>query len=85
MRNAAAPAVVALGLEIPQLLGGAVVTETAFGLPGLGQLALTGAQSHDVPVIQGVLVVMVATVLICNLVVDGLLGWMRPAARRSVR
>jgi peptide/nickel transport system permease protein len=83
LRNAAAPTVAAIGLEVPQLLGGAVITETVFALPGIGQYALEGAQNHDVPVIQGVLIVMVGLVLISNLGVDLLLGWMRPATRRS--
>ncbi|HEY5334178.1 MAG TPA: ABC transporter permease [Solirubrobacterales bacterium] len=83
LRNALAPTVTIIGLEIPQLLGAAVVTEALFALPGLGQLALTGAQEHDLPVIQGVLLVMVAIVLVCNLGIDALLGWLRPATRRG--
>jgi peptide/nickel transport system permease protein len=43
---------------------------------------LNGATNHDIPVIQGVLVVTIAIVLVSNLVVDGLLGWLRPATRR---
>jgi peptide/nickel transport system permease protein len=85
MRNALAPTVTIIGLEIPQLLGAAVVVESLFALPGLGQLALTGAQEHDLPVIQGVLLVMVAIVLVCNLGIDALLGWLRPATRRQGR
>jgi len=83
LRNALAPTVTIIGLEIPQLLGAAVVTEALFALPGLGQLALTAAQEHDLPVIQGVLLVMVAIVLVCNLGIDALLGWLRPATRRK--
>jgi peptide/nickel transport system permease protein len=67
------------------LLGAAVVVESLFALPGLGQLALTGAQEHDLPVIQGVLLVMVAIVLVCNLGIDALLGWLRPATGRAGR
>ncbi len=85
LRNAAAPTVAAIGLEIPQLLGGAVITETVFALPGIGQYALEGAQNHDVPVIQGVLLIMVVTVLISNLAVDLLLAWMRPGTKRAAR
>lgn len=85
LRNALAPTVTVIGLEIPQLLGAAVVVESLFALPGLGQLALTGAQEHDLPVIQGVLLVMVAIVLVCNLGIDALLGWLRPATRRAGR
>lgn len=83
LRNALAPTVTIIGLEIPQLLGAAVVTEALFALPGLGQLALTAAQEHDLPVIQGVLLVMVGIVLVCNLGIDALLGWLRPATRRN--
>jgi peptide/nickel transport system permease protein len=85
LRNALAPTVTLIGLEIPQLLGAAVVVESLFALPGLGQLALTGAQEHDLPVIQGVLLVMVAIVLVCNLGIDALLGWLRPATGRAGR
>ena len=85
LRNAAAPTVAAIGLEVPQLLGGAVVTETVFALPGIGQYALAGAEDHDVPVIQGVLLVMVVFVLLSNLGVDLLLAWMRPGTKRGAR
>jgi peptide/nickel transport system permease protein len=83
LRNASAPAVAVLGLAVPTLLGGAVIAESIFGLSGLGQLALDGATNHDIPVIQGVLVVTIAIVLVSNLAVDGLLGWLRPATRRA--
>ncbi|MDQ8047085.1 MAG: ABC transporter permease [Patulibacter sp.] len=83
LRNASAPAVATLGLSIPTLLGGAVIAETIFGLPGLGKFALDGAQSHDIPVIQGVLIVSIGLVLITNLFVDALLSWLRPATRRA--
>jgi peptide/nickel transport system permease protein len=83
LRNAAAPAVATVGLAVPMLLGGAVIAESIFGLPGLGQLALNGATSHDIPVIQGVLVVTVAIVLLSNVLVDGVLGALRPATREA--
>jgi peptide/nickel transport system permease protein len=83
LRNAAAPAVATVGLAVPMLLGGAVIAESIFGLPGLGQLALNGATSHDIPVIQGVLVVTVAIVLVSNVLVDGVLGALRPATREA--
>lgn len=60
-----------------------MIAESIFGLPGLGQFALSGAQSHDIPVIQGVLVVSIALVLVSNLLVDALLRWLRPATRRA--
>jgi peptide/nickel transport system permease protein len=83
LRNAAAPAIATVGLAVPTLLGGAVIAESIFGLPGLGQYALNGAQTHDVPVIQGVLVATIAIVLISNVVVDALLARLRPATRKA--
>jgi peptide/nickel transport system permease protein len=83
LRNSAAPTVATIGLYVPSLLGGAVIAEIVFALPGLGQLALSAAQEHDMPVIQGILLVTIAVVLLCNLAVDALLGWLRPGVRRS--
>ncbi len=81
LRNALAPAVAALGLAIPYFLSGAVVVEQIFSLPGLGQYAIGGATSQDTPIIQGVLMVTIAVVVVSNLAVDFLLGWLRPGTR----
>jgi peptide/nickel transport system permease protein len=81
LRNALAPAVAALGLAIPYFLSGAVVVEQIFSLPGLGQYAIGGATSQDTPIIQGVLIVTIALVMVSNLAVDLLLGWLRPGTR----
>ncbi len=81
LRNALAPAVAALGLTIPYFLSGAVVVEQIFSLPGLGQYAINGATSQDMPIIQGVLMVTIAIVVVSNLTVDFLLGWLRPGTR----
>ncbi|AKJ08818.1 ABC transporter permease [Streptomyces incarnatus] len=83
LRTAAGPAVSLIGLEVPELLGGAVVVETVFGLPGLGQYALSGAASHDTAVVQGVLLVTVGVVLVANLLVDALIGRLRPETRKG--
>ena len=81
LRNALAPAVAALGLAIPYFLSGAVVVEQIFSLPGLGQYAISGATSQDTPIIQGVLIVTIGIVVVSNLAVDFLLGWLRPGTR----
>ncbi len=83
LRNSAGPAVTVLGMSVPMLIGGAVVTERIFNLPGIAQLSLQAAQQHDVPVIQGTLLVTVAVVLTANLAVDGGLLALNPAARRT--
>jgi peptide/nickel transport system permease protein len=82
LRNAAGPALTVLGNAIPALIGGAIVTETVFALPGLGQLALAGAQQRDVPVVQGVLLVTSALVVLSNLAVNAALARLRPVAGR---
>lgn len=72
-----------LGLSVPVILGGAVVTEKIFNLPGIAQLALQSAEQHDIPVIQGTLLVTVVVVLIANIAVNAALAALNPAARRG--
>ncbi|MFD7089835.1 ABC transporter permease [Streptomyces sp. NPDC059896] len=86
LRNAAGPALSVLGVSVPVILGGAVVTEKIFNLPGIAQLSLQSAEQHDIPVIQGTLLVTVAVVLVANIGVNAALTALNPAARgRSPR
>lgn len=85
VRNGAGPAVAILGMKIPTLLGGAVVTETIFSMPGFGMLAADSALRGDVPVVQGTLVVAVVLVLAFSLLVNVALDALQPAARRNGR
>ncbi|OAA23883.1 peptide/nickel transport system permease protein [Frankia sp. EI5c] len=82
LRNAVGPALTVLGLYVPRLIGGAVVAEAVFNLPGLGHLALQAADRGDIPVIQGVLLSSLALVLVSNLLVNVALVRLRPAAER---
>jgi peptide/nickel transport system permease protein len=82
LRNAAGPTLTVLGVRVPQLVGGAVITETLFNLPGMGKLTLDAAATQDVPVIQGTLLVTIAIVLLANVLVNGALVRLRPQARR---
>lgn len=83
LRNGAGPAVAMLGMKIPALLGGAVVTETIFNMPGFGLLSADSALRGDVPVVQGTLVVAIILVLVFNMLVNVLLTTLQPASRRS--
>ena len=76
LRNASGPALTILGNDFPLMLAGAVAAEAVFSLPGLGQLLLEAAQSRDIPVVQGVLLVVSAFVIVVNLVVNTLLNWL---------
>lgn len=82
LRNGAGPAVAVLGMKVPALLGGAVVTETIFNMPGFGLLAADSALRGDVPVVQGALVVSILLVLAFNVLVNGALTALQPATRR---
>jgi peptide/nickel transport system permease protein len=82
LRNAAGPALTVLGLEVPTLIGGAVVAEKIFNLPGVAQLALQAGAQHDIPVIQGTLLVTIAVVLVSNIAVNLALVRLNPQARR---
>jgi len=76
LRNAAGPALVVLGNDFPQMLAGAVAAEVVFSLPGLGQLLLESAQTRDIPVVQGLLLVVSVFVIVVNLVVNTTLNWL---------
>ncbi|NUT01893.1 MAG: ABC transporter permease [Hamadaea sp.] len=84
LRNGIGPALTVLGLKFPNLLGGAVVTEAIFGMPGFGQFAAQSAQRGDVPAVQGVLVVSIVLVVVFNLLVNIILTRVTPASARGV-
>lgn len=69
-RNAALPVVTVIGLQLGALLGGAVVTETVFNWPGLGQLLVESIQRRDYPVVQGAVLLIALTYIGVNTVVD---------------
>ena len=83
LRNGAGPAVAVLGMHVPRLIGGAVITESIFAMPGFGRFTAESALRGDVPVVQGTLVVAVVLVLACSLLVNGLLVRLRPGAERE--
>lgn len=70
LRNALIPILTVVGLTLALLLGGAVVTETVFGLPGVGNLVVSAVLRRDYPVIQGALLVIAAVYVIVNLAID---------------
>jgi peptide/nickel transport system permease protein len=83
LKNAAVPVVTVLGLDFVGLLGGTVVVETVFVLPGIGGLAASSVPTHDLPVIEGVVVYYTLIVIAVNLVLDILYGWLDPKVRIS--
>lgn len=81
LKNALLPIVTVLGLQTGALLGGAVVTETVFAWPGVGQLAVNAIASRDYPVVQGVVLVSALIFVVINLVVDLLYSVLDPRIR----
>jgi len=81
LRAAITPIVTIFGMGIALLVGGAVITETVFSLQRLGWLAITGAQTQDLPTVLGVVVCTSAAVAIMNLVVDVLYAFLDPRVR----
>jgi peptide/nickel transport system permease protein len=82
--NGIAPALTVLGMKFPNLLGGAVVTETIFGLSGYGKFASDSALRGDVPAVQGVLVVSIVLVVVFNVLVNTILNRLIPSSGRGV-
>jgi peptide/nickel transport system permease protein len=81
LRNALIPIVTVLGLQTGFLLGGVVITEQIFGLPGLGWTLLNGVYQRDYPVVQGTVMVFSATFVLVNLLVDLLYTYLDPRIR----
>lgn len=81
LRNALIPIITVIGLQVPVLIGGAVVYESIFSIPGVGRYLLEAAQNRDYPVIQGVTAVLAAVVLVANLVADISYGIIDPRVR----
>jgi ABC-type dipeptide/oligopeptide/nickel transport system permease component len=83
LRSALLPVITTIGLESGRLLGGAVVTETIFALPGVGRLAVDAVNSHDLPTLQAVALLMATALLLSNLVADLLYGVADPRIRHG--
>jgi len=79
--NAWAPILVIVGLQFGFLVAGAIVIETVFSLPGLGRLLFQAVAQRDVPVVEGVVLVVVATVVVVNALCDGLARAANPRLR----
>lgn len=81
MRSTMTPVITLLGVDLGMLMGNAILTETTFSLPGLGQAALQAISTRDLPVILGVTLITAMAVVLANLVVDLLYGVIDPRVR----
>ena len=83
LRNALVTIVTVVGLQLGQLLAGSIVLENVFYLPGLGRLALAAISARDLPVVQGVVLFVAATIVTLNFAVDLLYGILDPRIRHE--
>ena len=83
LRNAMLPIVTILGMDVGILLGGAIFTESVFGLPGLGKTAVTSLEGFDLPTVQGIVVFSTLAIIALNLIVDLLYAVIDPRIRLS--
>jgi dipeptide transport system permease protein len=83
LRNALIPVVTVVGLQVGLLLSGAILTETIFSWPGIGNWLIHGVQSRDYPVVQGGILLVAGIVIAVNLVVDLLYGVINPRIRHA--
>ena len=83
LTNAMVPVVAVLSFQITVLLGGALIVEHVFAINGLGTLAITAVRQQDIPMIQGLVLVMVGLVVLVQLATDIVYGFLNPKARPS--
>jgi dipeptide transport system permease protein len=83
LRNALIPVITVIGLQVGLLLSGAILTETIFSWPGVGNWLIHGVQSRDYPVVQGGILLIAAIVISVNLIVDLLYGVINPRIRHG--
>lgn len=83
LRNAGGPALAVLAVQFIGLLGGAVIVEQVFALPGMGQLTVSATTQGDIPVVMGVVIAFAVIVLIVNLVIDLAQAALNPKVRLS--
>ncbi|HWQ27931.1 MAG TPA: ABC transporter permease, partial [Dehalococcoidia bacterium] len=81
MKNALIPVVTVVGLQLPFLIGGAVIIENIFSIPGTGRYLLAAIQGLDYTVVQGVVLIIAIAVVVSNLLVDLTYAYLDPRIR----
>ena len=83
LKNAFIPIVTLIGAQLPILVGGSVIMENIFNLPGLGRLTVTALTSRDYPLVSGVNLFFAAAIMLNNLVIDLVYAFLDPRVRYS--
>jgi peptide/nickel transport system permease protein len=83
LKNALIPVATLMGMNLSLIVGGAVLIETVFNIPGIGRLLVSSVTSQDYPYVQGIILIIAAFITTVNLVVDLTYGWLDPRIRYS--
>jgi peptide/nickel transport system permease protein len=78
LKNAFIPVITIIGWQVPLLVGGAVIIENIFQLPGMGQLMVSSVQQRDYPTISAIMIILTSAVLILNLLIDMVYSFLDP-------
>jgi peptide/nickel transport system permease protein len=81
LKNAALPIITIVGLDLPTLLGGAIVTESIFAWPGMGRLFLDHVNRVDVPVVMAIMMLLAVAVIVFQILTDIAYAWLDPRIR----
>jgi peptide/nickel transport system permease protein len=81
LKNGLIPIVTLAGLGVPMIVGGAVLIETVFNIPGMGRLAVTSVLNQDYPYVQGIVLIISTAVVFINFAVELTYGWLDPRIR----
>lgn len=85
LKNALIPVITIAGIQFGNLLGGSILTESVFSIPGVGRLAVDAIKMRDYPIVQGAVIYMALAYVLINLIVDLLYAWADPRLRTRYR
>ena len=85
LKNALIPVITIIGLQMQNIVAGAVIIENVFNIPGIGQMLLNGIMQRDYFIVQACVLVISVMTVFCNLMVDIAYGFIDPRVRRSMR
>ena len=83
LKNGMLPIMTLLGLSLAGLIGGSVLIERVFAIPGVGRLALDSTQNRDYPVVEGIVLMSATAIVLANLFTDIMYAWLDPRIRYS--
>lgn len=81
LKNGLIPIITWSGMAVPMIVGGTVIIETVFNIPGMGRLAVSSVLNQDYPYVQGIILIIAIAVMLANLLIDIVYGWVDPRIR----